>query len=228
MAELFERLNSDLAFIQKLGDNPNSDNGFTAQDLKEWFDKAPLAIQQYINGVFIPQIETKFGSVDTWIAEASKKIDAFVVGTGFVPVDGSVAMTGNLDMGAKKVTNVADPTAESDVVNKKYADVISKNASDAADAAKNAQDTADQKCYRKNMRVTLLVSGWSGKYQQVAAPGVLADVEKCDVFTDPIEASREMYNECVVRCTDQLDGKLTFMCDDIPSSDLTVSVTVLK
>lgn len=228
MAELFERLNSDLAFIQKLGDNPNSDNGFTAQDLKEWFDKAPLAIQQYINGVFIPQIETKFGSVNTWIAEASKKIDAFVVGTGFVPVDGSVAMTGNLDMGAKKVTNVADPTAESDVVNKKYADVISKNASDAANAAKNAQDTADQKCYRKNMRVSLLVSGWSGKYQQVTAPGVLADAERCDVLASPIEASREMYTDCVVRCTEQADGKLTFMCDDVPSSDLTVSVTVLK
>lgn len=227
MAELFERLNSDLAFIQKLGDNPNSDNGFTAQDLKEWFDKAPLAIQQYINGVFIPQIETKFGSVDTWIAEASKKIDAFVVGTGFVPVDGSAAMTGNLDMGAKKVTNVADPTAEYDVVNKKYADAIEKNASDAAEAARIAKETADKKCIRKNMQVSLLASGWSGKYQQVTAPGVIADAEKCDVFTSPIESSREMYTDCVVRCTEQGDEKLTFMCDDVPNENLAVSVTVL-
>lgn len=227
MAELFERLNSDLAFIQKLGDNPNSDNGFTAQDLKEWFDKAPLEIKKYINTVFIPQLEAKFGSIDTWISEANGKIDAFVVGAGFVPVNGSVAMTGNLNMGLKKVTNIAEPTAESDAVNKKYADTIAKTASTAAEDAKKAQETAEGKCVRRNMRVSLLVSGWSGKYQQVTAPGVIEDAEKCDVLTSPIESSREMYTDCVVRCTEQGDGKLTFMCDDVPNENLTVSVTVL-
>jgi hypothetical protein len=227
MAELFERLNSDLAFIQKLGDNPNSDNGFTAQDLKEWFDKAPLAIQQYINIVFIPQIETKFGSVDTWIAEASKKIDAFVVGTGFVPVDGSVAMSGNLNMGGQTVTNLAEPVANTDAVPKSYADSINEKAEAANSAANEAQKTADGKCRKFNLRVKLLKNGWSGNYQIVSAPGVLADETLCDVLTSPVEASREIYSDCVVRCSEQKTGSLTFMCDDVPDADLTVSVIVI-
>lgn len=47
---------TDIGYIQKLGDNPNSDNGFTAQQLKELFDKAPLTIQRFINDYLVPGI----------------------------------------------------------------------------------------------------------------------------------------------------------------------------
>ena len=33
MVEFIERLNEDIAFIQQLGDNPNSDDGLTADQL---------------------------------------------------------------------------------------------------------------------------------------------------------------------------------------------------
>ena len=36
--------------------------------------------------------------------------------------DGTVAMTGNLDLGSKKIINVGNPTANTDAVNKTYVD----------------------------------------------------------------------------------------------------------
>lgn len=48
----------DLGIIQKLGDNPNTDDGLTAQELKERFDAAGLMIQKYINDVLIPNINS--------------------------------------------------------------------------------------------------------------------------------------------------------------------------
>lgn len=227
MAELFKRLTEDIAYVQKLGDNPNSDNSMTASMLKAWFDKAALAIQLYLNSSFIPQIEAKFGSVDAWIAVANEKIENFVIGAGFLPVDGSLAMSGTLDLAGNRAVKVADPVDDTDAVNKAYADAIGSKADDANTAAKNAQETADKKCRKFALTLTLAVSGWSGGYQVVSAPGVLADMDKCDVLTSPTEASREMYNDCVVRCTGQGDNTLTFMCNDVPDEDLSVGALVL-
>lgn len=227
MAELLTRLSKDLNYIQKLGDNPNSDDGLTADALKEWFDKAPGDIKDYLNNTFIPQIENKFGSIDAWISSADSKIREFVVGTGFLPTDGSVSMTGDLDMGEKRVTNVADPAGEKDAVNKSYADAIDKKAGDAGVAALNAQNTANAKCNRSSLRVKLLATGWSGNHQTVSAPGVLEDEALCDIISSPIEDSREVYNDCEVRCSAQGNNTLTFKCDDTPDDDLTVAVLVL-
>lgn len=47
---------TDIGYIQKLGDNPNADDGLIAQELKEAFDKAPLEIQKFINDYIVPGI----------------------------------------------------------------------------------------------------------------------------------------------------------------------------
>lgn len=41
----------DLAIISKLGDNPGTDNGLTANGLKAKFDEAALKIQTFINSL---------------------------------------------------------------------------------------------------------------------------------------------------------------------------------
>ena len=220
MAELFDRLTKDIAYVQQLGDNPNSENGLTAAELRAWFDKAPVAIKTYLNESLIPQVESKFGSVDAWITEANDKFDRFVTGSGFLPVDGSIAMSGNLNMNGKQVQNVAAPKNDSDAVNKKYADDINAVAS-------NAKTAADSKCSKQTKTVSLAATGWSGKYLIVSVPGVLSDADKCDVLVSPLEESREVYNDCVVRCTAQGNGTLKFMCDDVPDVSLTVGVIIL-
>lgn len=227
MAELFDRLNEDIAFVQKLGNNPNSENGLTAEELKKWFDKAPLVIQTYLNSVFIPQIEAKFGSVDQWILQADKRFDEFISGTGFLPVDGSTGMNADFPMNNHRITNVADPIYSTDAANKNYVDDVGNVAEMAAEAAGNAQAVADSKCGRRSYTVVLRAAGWSGKIQVVTAAEVLEDKNACDVFTSPIESDREKYSEFGVRCTDQGNNTLTFTCDSVPDENLEVAVVAL-
>jgi hypothetical protein len=227
MAELIQRLNEDIAYVQQLGDNPNSDDGLTADQLKKWFDKAPVAIKEYLNTILIPQVEAKFGSIDSWIKEAGKKIDSFVVGSGFIPVDGSVPMSGSLNMNGNAVTNLPDPVNEEDAVNKGYADTIQKNVETADKIAVDAQKTADKKCAKVSAQETLSIGGWSGTHQMVNAAGVLADSTKCDVIVSPSYENREAYLDCEVRCIAQGDGTLTFTCQTPPETDLTVNVIAL-
>ena len=129
MSEFLNRLTSDVAFIQQLGDNPNFDNNMSAEDLKAWFDKAPEAIKAYLNDTLIPQLEVKFGTiddidktVDDLLKQLIDKINYFEVGTGFLPTDGGVPMGGNLDLGSHRAVNVPDPVEETDAANRKYVD----------------------------------------------------------------------------------------------------------
>lgn len=124
-------------------------------------------------------------------------------------------MVGELNMGGHKVSGVADPTEYSDAVNKEYADTI--------------KETAEGKCSRKNCVISLTkgAEGWIENTQIVSVESVLADLTKCDVITSPVEDSREVYNDCIVRCTEQGDGTLTFKCDDVPETNLNVNVLVL-
>ena len=47
-----------------------------------------------------------------------------VIGGGTLPRDGHAAMTGNLNMGSKKIINLLAPTQDSDGVNKAYVDNV--------------------------------------------------------------------------------------------------------
>ncbi len=86
------KLLQDLAFIQKLGDNPNADNNLTAAELKAWFDKAPEAIQKYVNETLIPELEQSFLGLKNTDAEMpllldglKKQIQQIQIGSGFLP-----------------------------------------------------------------------------------------------------------------------------------------------
>lgn len=57
-----EKFSTDLAVIQKLGTFPNQDQDLTADELKAKFDEAALLIQDYINNVMIPEINTLGGN----------------------------------------------------------------------------------------------------------------------------------------------------------------------
>lgn len=65
---------------------------------------------------------------------------ATLEGAGFVKADGSVTMTGNLNAGTHKITNVGAPEAEGDAANKNYVDT---EVGRVNTAASNAQKTAD-------------------------------------------------------------------------------------
>lgn len=95
----------DLGFISRLGDNPNTDDGLSSQALKEEFDKAPKAIQQFINNYVIPALNN------------------YIMGNGYLQTEGGY-MTGPIVMQGNKITTLGTPEADDDAATKGYADKL--------------------------------------------------------------------------------------------------------
>ena len=98
---MIPKFTEDLSFISKLGDNPNTDNGFTPAQLKAEFDKAALAIQNFIN---------------TYIVTA---LNSEVTADAFLKLSGGT-MKGNIAMNGNKVSGLADAEADGDAVSKAF------------------------------------------------------------------------------------------------------------
>jgi hypothetical protein len=67
----------------------------------------------------------------------------------------------------------------------------------------------------------LAAASWTDQTQTVDVTGVTTDNT---VVVSPHPASHTAYGEAGVYCFEQTNGKLTFKCEDVPSSDLTVNV----
>ena len=72
--------------------------------------------------------------------------------------------------------------------------------------------------------VTLTVAGWSDKTQTVAVSGVTASNI---VYVAPNSASHKDYVDAEVICTAQAANQLTFTCENVPTTELTVNVVIL-
>ena len=113
-----------------------------------------------------------------------------------------LTMQGAIDMNGQALTGLKAPEAETDAVTKEYADT------------KQAQ--------HQNRVVILSVSKWSNNRQTVSVSGIKAEDT---VFSTPDIDSREMYAECNIRLSEQDDGVLTYVCEEVPAENLTVNVT---
>lgn len=60
-----EKLTEDIAVHQTLGDEPNAENGLTADDLKKLFDKPAQIIKDFINNKLIPYAVDRRGDTMT-------------------------------------------------------------------------------------------------------------------------------------------------------------------
>ena len=98
----FPKLDKDLAIISKLGDNPNIDDGLSAEALKAKFDEAAQILQKFLNEDLIAELDRLFAGGDS------------------VPVDG-LNMNGPINMNEWPLQNVRDPSSEHEAVNLRYA-----------------------------------------------------------------------------------------------------------
>ena len=98
---LVPNFTEDIAYISKLGDNPNTDNGFNSAQLKSEFDKAALAIQKFINTYIVATLNNEVNA------------DAFLKLAGG-------AMKGNIAMGGNRVTDLGTPVEDTDAVSKAF------------------------------------------------------------------------------------------------------------
>lgn len=110
-------------------------------------------------------------------------------------------MAGDIAMGGKKVTGLADPSMYTDAATKGYVDG------------------------RKAALSVVLTTAWSNKTQTVAATGVTADNY---VLVTPAPESFVDWSEAAVRCTAQSDGQLTFACEEVPTKALTANILIMN
>lgn len=78
-------------------------------------------------------------------------------------------------------------------------------------------------------KVTLTTAGWnsSTKHQTVAVSGILADGTKQRVICSPVDESYDsVWNSCYVQCVGHGADSLTFQCDEIPTANVEVFVSI--
>lgn len=223
----FTKLTDDVSQVSKLGDHPKSDNGLSASGLKAWFDKAGEIIKSFLNSTLIPEMESRFSTLENWANKVESKMDDFVVGSGFLASSGGT-MTGNINMGSYKITNMAAPTADTDGANKAFvSSSIQASMNNVESLVSEAKTYADSKYY--SVTATLAASSWVGKVQSVSVSGVVSDASKMDIYVSPAPSSsnHEKYAEYGVRATGQGSGVVTFACEEVPSVNLTVNIAVI-
>lgn len=102
------------------------------------------------------------------------------------------------------ITGLLDPVDSADAANKAYVD---------------SKSPAVQ-------TVTLTTSGWSSNTQTVTVSGVVASETAQLITPIPADASRSAYYEAGIMCTGQAANSLTFTCQTVPTSNLTVYVVI--
>lgn len=88
-----------------------------------------------------------------------------------------------------------------------------------------SQLTNDSNFAAKSTTTVTLTTTWSSKTQTVSATGVTASNT---VIITPTPTSYNAYCEYGVYCSAQSSGTLTFTCDEVPTSSLTVNVLILN
>lgn len=100
---------------------------------------------------------------------------------------------------------------------------LNNKLTDLANADMEAVEKLDGKI--KTASVELPVDGWIEKAITVNVAGV---TEANTVIVSCAAESYEAYCEAAVRCSGQGDGKLSFVCEFVPASAVTVNVVILN
>lgn len=99
------------------------------------------------------------------------------------------------------------------------------------DTPKKSHDAAnkayvDSKAPLPPVPVTLTTSGWSSNTQTVTVSGVVASETAQLITPTPAIASQSAYYEAGIMCTNWGTNSLTFTCQTVPTSNLTVYVVI--
>lgn len=176
----------DIAFISKLGDNPNTDNGYNSAQLKAEFDKAAIAIQRFINTYIVTALNSEVSA------------DAFLKLTG-----GN--MKGSINMSGNRVSGLGDPVADADAISKAFLSAYlvpiaqggtgGKTAEEArknlgAAPEKHGHKASDISEWTSDILTALLAAGYMrlSSYQIVESEEAIpADAPEGAVFFIPLE-----------------------------------------
>ena len=132
---------------------------------------------------------------------------------GKISPDGSIPMTGDLDMGKNKIVNVLEPEKDTDAANKQYVD----GKTVAFEVKLKADSWAS-------------TTGSAPYYQDMALDGIMAtDKPHWSVVYSGLQDTKlaEKAAFALVDDLDTYDGRVTFTCfEERPETDLTIQMEV--
>lgn len=153
----------------------------------------------------IRNVSTIFGGTSFAIRSGgSTTVDAFMLNIG--TSDGTY-ISGGLTSSSIDATNITVSnvgSGDTAVPNKAYVDALKPTLATA----------------------TLTTSGWSSNTQTVTVSGVSATETAQLITPTPAIASQTAYYEAGIMCTGQAANSLTFTCQTVPTSNLTVYVVI--
>lgn len=168
------------------------------------------AIENPANGTE-GQILAKTSSGAAWVDAPESGLTQERADERYLQLNSDAMITGDVtfkygaDFDGSKITSVGTPVNGSDGANKAY---------------------VDSKAPLPPVPVTLTTSGWSSNTQTVTVPGVVASETAQLITPTPAIASQSAYYEAGIMCTGQAANRLTFACQTIPTSNLTVYVVI--
>lgn len=174
---------------------------------EEWSD-APSGLPE---GGTEGQILEKTSSGAAWVDAPESGLTQEQADERYLQLNSDAMITGDItfkygaDFDGSKITSVGTPVNGSDGANKAY---------------------VDSKAPLPPVPVTLTTSGWSSNTQTVTVSGVSATETAQLITPTPAIASQSAYYEAGIMCTNQGTNSLTFTCQTVPTSNLTVYVVI--
>lgn len=249
MAVTLTQFTDDLNIIAALSDQPNDSDGLDADQLKAKFDESSILIQNYINTVFIPELEEAITNAAAGITQNG--ISGSVLSEGSVTADklnhtsGLEAVTTNtirdLAVTTAKIALQAITTAliaDRAVTQQKIA-LLGVGTPELANKAVTTAKLADgavseikmDSTYKSTIQTVhktataTLASGAST--WDVTVEGVTTGNTIICAPNPTDENSVTEWGGCGVRCSAQYTGRLAFTADTETENPITVNVLIL-
>lgn len=80
--------------------------------------------------------------------------------------------------------------------------------------------------YEIEQQITLTTSGWNSSNTQIVSVTGVTTSNRVEISPAPTTANYKAFVESFVVCTAQANGSLTFTCESIPSTNITVNVVI--
>lgn len=204
----FTKLTQDMNIISALDDRPNEVGGLSAADLKAKFDEAGNHIKTFINNTLTSELEN--GGAGRIGAGVIEGLTAATVQEALAELLGKLETKADETHAERHAAQGADPIT-----------VSTGNLSD--DCVTRPKLAAGST--HTVLTLTLSPTGWAEKQQTVTAVGLTGD---STLIVAPAPDSHEEYCDAGIHATAQGADSLTFACDNVPQTALTVNVGVLR
>lgn len=198
------RFSGDADVISQLDNQPNDNDGLSAQQLKGKFDQYGSTFKDYFNNVFIPEVESAINAAAAGIGQAGF--------SGAILLDHSVA--------SEKLMNTSGAEAVATTNIRAGAVTLEKLAS----AIQTLLGTIPGKTTHATATVTL-ESGqttWTKTVNGVTSSNVVIATAGTD------DTSHAAWSNCDIRATAQGTNSLTFKARSAPASAVTVNILILN